>query len=470
MIKRFSTNFGVASMLIDAGLLVVVLWLMSLLRPELVNYLPVRPVGEDFYLPAWLYLVFPLVWVIVLGLNSVYDGNRNLKFIEAFSRLTLGAMGAGIALAGILFLTYRDLSRALFLIFFLFAYLALLGWRLIYLSINQGKQLTAASQRRLLLVGRGKLAHEFQHRLAEEEQSDFNLVGCVDNARGKKGEEPPYLGELAEIEDVIQAHQISDVVIALAPSQHQETRQIVTALENLAVKVWLIPDSFQMELQRTRSTDLAGLAMLELRAPALDENQRFVKRLFDLVATVLILVPALPVMLLTALAVLFVDGWPILYFQQRVGEDGKLFTFYKFRTMMRGADKLLFEVAEPDGQGKLILKHKDDPRVTRLGAFLRRFSLDELPQLFNVLKGDMSLVGPRPELPELVENYQPWQRVRFSVPQGITGWWQIYGRSDKPMYLNTEEDLYYIQHYTFGLDLQILVKTIWVVLNGKGAY
>ena len=115
-------------------------------------------------------------------------------------------------------------------------------------------------------------------------------------------------------------------------------------------------------------------------------------------------------------------------------------------------------------------KRPDDPRVTRVGRVLRRTSLDELPQLFNVLLGEMSLVGPRPELPNLVEKYELWQRKRFAVPQGMTGWWQVNGRSDKPMHLHTEEDLYYVQNYSIWLDLQILVKTVWVVLRRKGAY
>jgi lipopolysaccharide/colanic/teichoic acid biosynthesis glycosyltransferase len=115
-------------------------------------------------------------------------------------------------------------------------------------------------------------------------------------------------------------------------------------------------------------------------------------------------------------------------------------------------------------------KRPDDPRVTRVGRFLRRASLDELPQLINVLKGEMSLVGPRPELPELVARYEDWQRKRFAVPQGMTGWWQVNGRSDKPMHMNTEFDLFYIQNYSILLDVQILVKTLWVVLSGKGAF
>ena len=142
----------------------------------------------------------------------------------------------------------------------------------------------------------------------------------------------------------------------------------------------------------------------------------------------------------------------------------------KFRTMQPEAEAMRQAVEHTDEQGHLIHKRLDDPRVTRIGRILRRASLDELPQLFNVLKGEMSLVGPRPELPYLVERYELWQRQRFAVPQGMTGWWQVNGRSDKPMHLNTEDDLYYVQNYSILLDIFILIRTIGVVIAGKGAF
>jgi lipopolysaccharide/colanic/teichoic acid biosynthesis glycosyltransferase len=194
------------------------------------------------------------------------------------------------------------------------------------------------------------------------------------------------------------------------------------------------------------------------------------KRAFDFVFGLLALFFTLPVMALSVLMVYLEDGPPVIFRQKRVGKDGQLFEMFKIRTMVKNAEQLRNQVEMRDEDGNLIHKAKDDPRVTRVGRLLRRFSLDELPQLFNVLTGTMSLVGPRPEIPYLVEMYEPWQRKRFDVLPGITGWWQVNSRSDKPMHLHIEDDLYYIQNYSIWLDLKIILRTIWVVLIGKGAY
>jgi exopolysaccharide biosynthesis polyprenyl glycosylphosphotransferase len=205
-----------------------------------------------------------------------------------------------------------------------------------------------------------------------------------------------------------------------------------------------------------------------MQRPSLTPFERMVKRAFDLVVSITTLVLLLPLMALIAIAIRLDSPGSIIFRQQRVGENGRLFWMYKFRSMIQGAEEL--EVKELSEAGEVFHKHQDDPRVTRVGKFLRRTSMDELPQIVNTIKGEMSLVGPRPELPWLVDLYEPWQWQRFAVPQGITGWWQVNGRSDKPMHLHTEEDLFYTQNYSLLLDIRILWRTLGAVIKGRGAY
>jgi len=216
--------------------------------------------------------------------------------------------------------------------------------------------------------------------------------------------------------------------------------------------------------------DFGGMPLITLREPALDPFQRLTKRVFDLAVGSALLLFNLPLMGLIALSIKFDSPGPVIFKQQRVGEKGRLFDMLKFRSMAADAEARQAEVCAYAPEGHAIYKQPGDPRVTRVGRILRRTSLDELPQLVNVLKGEMSLVGPRPELPWLVERYEPWQRKRFEVPQGMTGWWQVNGRSDKPLHLHTEEDLYYIKHYSLLLDVKILWKTLAAVAKRKGAY
>ena len=202
----------------------------------------------------------------------------------------------------------------------------------------------------------------------------------------------------------------------------------------------------------------------------LDPLQRRWKRGVDVAVGSLLLVCSLPVMVLIALAVRLVSPGPVILGQERVGEGQRPFKMFKFRTMAAGSERHQNGSVSFTRNGHMVHKRVNDSRITRVGRFLRRTSLDELPQLFNVLKGDMSLVGPRPELPWLAELYRPWWRQRFLVPQGLTGWWQVTGRGNKPVDRKIEDDLYYIEHYSLWLDLKILWKTIPAVIRGEGAF
>lgn len=302
----------------------------------------------------------------------------------------------------------------------------------------------------------------------------LNLTGFLGDAPENESNPDEFvihvLGRVEDVREVVKEQSIHDVVIALPQREYAQINELVLALHDLPVQVRVVPDYFSLALYRATVEDFGGLPMINLRDPALNEVQRLVKRIFDLViAGTLIAILALPMALITLLIKLDSPG-TTFFRQQRVGENGRLFSMYKFRSMIPDADKLIDEMTEISEDGHLLFKKENDPRVTRVGRFLRHTSMDELPQLFNVIKGDMSLVGPRPELPWLVGQYEPWQHKRLAVPQGMTGWWQINGRADKPLHLHTEEDLYYVQNYSLWMDIYILFKTPWVVVRGKGAY
>lgn len=295
-------------------------------------------------------------------------------------------------------------------------------------------------------------------------------MGFIDDGKNLESPVPNLLASYEQIRDVVADSSVTDVVIALPDSAYHSMVEIVTRLEDTPVRVWVALGFFDLTLYQTALEDFAGIPMLDLRAPAINEYQLQVKRAFDLVVGSIAVVLTLPLMIISALLIWIQDRGPIIFKQKRVGENGRLFTLYKFRSMVPGAERLSALVEHTDENGNIIHKTRRDPRVTPVGRFLRRTSLDELPQLFNVLEGTMSLVGPRPEIPNLVENYLPWQRKRLTVLPGITGWWQVNGRSDKPMQLHTEDDLYYISNYSIWLDILILIRTIWEVLIGRGSY
>jgi exopolysaccharide biosynthesis polyprenyl glycosylphosphotransferase len=259
---------------------------------------------------------------------------------------------------------------------------------------------------------------------------------------------------------VVRERQVDEVIMAMPAEAHGEALRLTSLLEDVDVPVRIMPDVFEMVAMKARVEDFFGLPLISIREPSITPVQARIKRTFDLTVSLLLLVVLSPLMLVIALWVWLDSRGPILIHQQRVGAGGDFFYMHKFRTM----------VWEPENLDRMSLKQRHDPRVTRAGRILRRTSLDELAQLWNVVRGEMSLVGPRPELPAIVELYEPWQKRRFAVPPGMTGWWQVNGRSERSMHLNTEIDLYYVQNYSILLDLQILVRTLGAVIRGKGAY
>ncbi len=470
MLRRFSLDFAIFSIALDAALIATALAIATSFRPALSNLAFVKLIPGPIRLPWLVYLSFPVVWTGMLYLFSVYDGRRNLRAWREIASLSAGSLLATVVLAGILYLTFRETSRFLFISFALLAYTLILAWRILYRLFFRLGVIQGAQPRRVVIVGSEPASLEIAKHVQSYQKLGLTLVGWI-------GDEPcaspsPYeiIGGLSDAPEIIRELQIDDVVISSSVKDDESLMLLITRLSLLPVRIWVIPDTFEPALFKTRIDEFAGIPMLDLRAPGLTESQRLVKRSFDLIVTLLLSPLYLPLMGVIAVLIQRDSPGPVIFRQRRAGENGRIFTLYKFRSMVENAEDLRHLVQQADAQGRRIHKSQHDPRVTRIGKTLRRTSLDELPQLFNVLRGEMSLVGPRPELPEVVAQYQPWQHKRFSVPPGMTGWWQIHGRSDRPLHLNTQDDLYYIDNYSIFLDISILLRTIAAVWRRKGAY
>ncbi|MGB8981532.1 MAG: sugar transferase, partial [Anaerolineales bacterium] len=453
MLRRFSINFALFSMTLDGISVVFCLWFSAAIRPAMNALSFIKPIDQAGILPSSLYIWFPMIWVVIFSSLSIYDGRKFLRAADELAALFLATFVASISTAGLLYFSYREVSRALFIIFVAGAFLLCLFWRVLARIYFRTRRESSTVFRRLLVVGTGPLGQAVGKKIQVSPSENLILIGFVDD--GYSGaDRAAALGRLEDIKVLISKHEVTDVVIALPYSAYHKMSEVITCLGDLPVGVWIALGFFDLALYRTDLDDFAGIPMLDLRASAIDDYQLMIKRAFDLFFVLFALLPALPLMALSALMIVLEDGMPVLFRQKRVGENGRLFEMLKFRTMVKNAERLQSQVERRDADGNLIHKSKDDPRVTRVGRLLRRFSLDELPQLFNIVAGTMSLVGPRPEMPYLVEKYHPWQRKRFAVPPGLTGWWQVNGRSDRPMHLHTEDDLYYIQNYSIWLDLQ----------------
>jgi exopolysaccharide biosynthesis polyprenyl glycosylphosphotransferase len=467
MMRRFSINFALFSIGFDLILIALSLFTAVYIRPAM-SVLPfAKEIPDTPFLPWFIYLLFPLFWVTILLVFSVYDGRD--KLIHELRNLTLGSILAAVSIAGLLYLTYRDTSRLLFLVFILLTYFLLICWR-VFADWVITQRRPPESQHKVLVIGAGKLGREVETHLKNSLYPNYKTIGFLDDNPETCSQELGILGTIPDARTIVEKNHVTDIVIALPQKAHQRISKLVTEMHTLPIKVWVIPDYLNLAMHKAKIENFAGLPMLDLRAPALSDYQRMLKRVFDISITLLTAPIILLLSAMIAIAIRLDSEGSIIFKQKRVGENGVLFEMYKFRTMITEPMPTIEQKHPDTPEPPVVHKIRNDPRVTRVGQFLRRTSLDEIPQLFNTLKGDMSLVGPRPELPFLVDRYDLWQRQRFAVPQGITGWWQINGRSDRPMHEHTEDDLYYVQNYSILLDIYILLKTIIVVVRGEGAF
>jgi len=416
-----------------------------------------------------IYGLVPVIWGTVFSLVGLYRVERIRHLSRQRFRVIFAVLLCGLVLAGsiyALFLYDVYIPRLLLAYFLLFDIVLLLGERAVFgwfLSRNG-----IFYRPRALIVGKGPTSQKLIRWVSGDQQARIDVIGVrawSDTFSSDKTSFDAYV-----IVKTVRQLQIDEVILTPPWPDRACVQSVVRALRAEPVQIKIVPEFLDLALYRPHIDHLYGIALINLRSSAIKGWRRIAKRLFDLAIGISAFLVTLPLMILVAVAIKLDSPGPVLFSQQRVGENGRLFWVHKFRSMDVDADKRFIQMLHQNEAGQLVYKTPEDPRVTRVGRWLRRWSLDELPQLWNVIKGEMSLVGPRPELPFFVARYKGWQYKRLVVPPGITGWWQIHKRGEAPMHLATEEDLYYIEHYSIWLDITILLRTIWVVLTRKGAY
>jgi exopolysaccharide biosynthesis polyprenyl glycosylphosphotransferase len=501
MLRKYSTRRIAGLLAVDWFGTLAVLLLASYLRRQLASLpgvivalaralevtlggtLPDAGPADILFLPLQVLILVAILWPFFFVVFAVYDARHNETIGAELRNVFLAVSVATLTLAGMLYFSYRETSRVMVLLFYFLDLGLLLGARLLLFAYSRnGKR--APRQRPVIIVGAGRVGHEAAEQLTKYAWADIELVGFVDDDPTKNGvrrQDLPVLGTLDQLPDVVRDYHVQDAVVALPLRAYERQIEICQQLQKLWVHVHVIPDLFALSFPNATLDGFGGIPVIDLGRPGFHGLHRFSKRAFDLATAGAMLLLLSPLLLLVAALIKLESKGPVIYRQQRIGENGRLFTMFKFRSMRADADpnahkayvtRLIEqnlgpeEVAENGGRS---LKMEHDPRITRVGRFIRKMSIDELPQLFNVLRGDMSLVGPRPPLPYEADLYRDWHKRRFEALPGITGWWQVKGRNRVSFDEMVRLDLHYIEHASFWLDVRVLLMTPWVVLTGKGA-
>jgi len=427
--------------------------------------------------PTPLYLVatflFPPLWLLTCASTRSYE----MRFLGTGSEEFRRVFDAGIRLlaaVALVSLAFRiDLARLYVLI--VFPLTVALGLVMRYVARQALHRVRSQGRclHRVIVVGRERSCAELVRQLRREPYAGFSVVGaCIDRTQGPMVEGVPVVGTSSSVIEALERADADTVAVgAWSDFNQADLRRLSWELEGSGVSLVVAPSLTDIAGPRIHIRPVAGLPLLHVEQPEFSGGRRLLKGGTDRLAALLVLLLASPLLLGLALGVRLTSRGGALFRQTRVGVDGRTFTMYKFRSMYADAEARLAGLqALNESSDGLLFKMRDDPRITRIGTWLRRFSLDEVPQLLNVVKGDMSLVGPRPPLPREVAQYGADVRRRLLVRPGLTGLWQISGRSDLSWEESVRLDLHYVENRSLALDLMIIWKTVFAVLRRQGAY
>jgi exopolysaccharide biosynthesis polyprenyl glycosylphosphotransferase len=483
MLKRQARLVALLVFVADLGLVAAAFVLAHWVRSAAAPALGLVEEGAGLY-PLSRYLpLLPLalaLWAALLASSGRYRSHRRVPIAAeaaAIVRVTLAGAG-GFALAVWVFrlderlLGDDRISRAWIGLFALFAGALLLGEKTALRLVARRIRERGLNYRTILLVGAGPTARAVARTVREHRAWGYRLLGTLEiDAGGEPVDEllAPRLGTFDDLPHVLAEQVVDEVVFAVPPRDLARFEESVLALQDQGILVRYALDLLPHAKARVELEEIDGVPLVTLSTSPTGIVALAAKRLFDLVVALLLLALASPAIAAVALSIRLRDGAPVLFRQRRCGVHGRLFTLYKFRTMVADAESRRREIHHLNEMDGPVFKARVDPRVTPLGRRLRRWSLDELPQLWNVLRGDMSLVGPRPAIPDEVASYERWQRRRLAMKPGLTGLWQVSGRNQVDFGRWMELDLEYIDGWSLWLDLKILLRTVPVVLSGRGA-
>jgi exopolysaccharide biosynthesis polyprenyl glycosylphosphotransferase len=413
-------------------------------------------------------------WLFLLYRNGVYGSWRLRKGWHIVWGVFKASIMAGlIAAASFFIFKIIFISRLFFTAFLFLGFLGLAAEKFFVFSVLHWIRRRGYNYRQILIIGTGRRAEAFIRKIQGRPEWGLRIVGAIEDESGRgvnKVDGVDVIGDLASLPDILHRVAVDEVVIVVPRLRLDHMAQAIGECEIEGVKVTVAVDLFDLKIAKALQGDLDGVPLLSFQTIVPNEWELFVKRAMDVTISGLAIVLLGPVLLTIALLIRMTSPGPAFFRQERVGLNKRRFIMYKYRTMFQAAQEDLAkvdiykEIYEPEWKEKK-LKH-----VTPMGRIMRKFSLDELPQLFNVFLGHMSLVGPRPTLPAEVEQYQTWFRRRFSMRPGVTCLWQVSGRRNILLDRWMQMDLEYLDHWSLGLDIKILLKTIPAVLFGRGAY
>ncbi|UOY04039.1 sugar transferase [Blastococcus sp. PRF04-17] len=439
----------------------------------------VGPVGKSWSTelsPAWAILVLPVLWLVAMVTARAYEERFLWVGSEEFRRVFFAAAML-LATLGTLSWAFRvEVARGFVIVALPLAAALTLGHRLAQRELLHRRRARGEFQQTAIVVGhRGGVA-DLHDQLQRQTKHGYRVIGCCVPQRK---DDPvatfhglPVLGSLDDVVDVVEQYEVDTVAVLPSPElDGAALRRLGWDLEKTEAELLLAPAVTEVAGPRVRIRPVAGLPLMHLERPEFKGHRRFLKNAFDRTAAFFGILLISPVLIGLAVAVKLSSRGPVFYKHERIGRGGETFHVWKFRSMVPDADKIVDQLFEQSNEGNDVqFKMKRDPRVTPIGAFMRRYSLDELPQLFNVLGGTMSLVGPRPHVTREVEQYGYDMARRLLVKPGITGLWQVSGRSDLSWDESVRIDVRYVENWTLTFDLMILWKTFGAVLRGSGAY